>query len=126
MITSNLKRAVGLAALIATLTGGSAFAAITTDTALNVMAGPSANSKIVAKLDADASVSITGTNKSWCKIDAAGTVGWVSCADLNGVAPKPVASASASGWSGYDFSTDPIMGVGGQGNVHQQGNGEFF
>ena len=126
MNPSNVKRAIGLAAIIATVTAGSAFAAVTTDSAVTLMASPSANSKIVAKLDADASVSITRTDKSWCKIDAAGTVGWVSCSELNGATPKPVASASTSGWSGYDFSTDPIMGVGGAGNLHQQGNGQFF
>jgi uncharacterized protein YraI len=127
MNMSNIKRAVGLAAVLATLTAGAAFAAVTTDNAVNVMAGPSASSKIVAKLQADASVSITGTSKSWCKINAGGTTGWVSCADLNGAVTKPAATASTSGgWSGYDYSTDPIMGVGGQTSIHQQGSGAFF
>ena len=127
MHTSNLTRAIGLAAVVATLTAGSAFAAVTLDTAVNVMAGPSADSKIVAKLDADASVSITATRSSWCKIDAAGTIGWVPCADLNGAPTKKVtAAAAAPSWKGYDFSTDPVLGVDGQASPHQQGDGQFF
>jgi uncharacterized protein YgiM (DUF1202 family) len=127
MHTSNLKHAFGLAAVLATLTAGSAFAAVTTDNAVNVMAGPSSNTKIIAKLDADASVNITSTRSSWCKINASGTVGWVPCADLNGATPKKVTSAAAGpSWKGYDFSTDPILGVDGQASPHQQGDGQFF
>lgn len=125
MITTKFKRAVGLGVAIVTLSAGSAFAAVTTDASVNVMAGPGAKFHTVAHLTAGADVSITATDKAWCKIAAPGANGWIPCSDVNGAKPKPVASVTApmtSGWHGYDYNTDPLFGP--NGGQHTLYNGE--
>ena len=126
MINANIKRAVGLGVAILTLSAGSAFAAVTTDTSVNVMAGPGSHFHTVARLAAGADVSITATDKAWCKIAAPGAAGWIPCNDVNGTKAKPVASITtpmSSGWHGYDYNADPLFGP--NGGQHTLYNGEF-
>ena len=124
MKTSHLTKAVAIGVALVTLSAGGAFAAITVDSASNLMAGPGQNFKIVARLQANTNVTLTAMSKEWCKIDAAGTVGWIACTDLNGLhrvnaAPKATTSANV------DYQADPVLGPTVPGGLHTIYGGEF-
>lgn len=122
-MSTHLKSAFMLGAAIAGLSAGGAFAAVTTSDALNVMSGPDTNTRIVAKLDADTTVSLGRTSGDWCQITAP-SKGWVACANLDGLARTNL--SANTGWSGYDYSTDPYLGPNAPTSPHySNGRGEF-
>ena len=125
MKTPRLTSALALGAAVLALSVGGAFAAVTVDTTANLMAGPGQNFKTVARLKADTSVTITAMNKDWCKIDAAGTRGWIACSDLNGL-PAPRVNAAAKAKASYDYENDPYLGPTVPGGLHTLYNGSFF
>lgn len=124
MKTSRLAKAVAVGATLLTLSVGSAFAAITVDTNANLMAGPGQNFKTVARLQANTNVTLTGMNKAWCKVDAAGTVGWIACSDLNGL-PAARVNAAPKAKTSYDYQNDPYLGPTVPGGLHTVYNGSF-
>jgi uncharacterized protein YraI len=124
MKTPHLTSALALGAAILALSVGGAFAAVTVDSTANLMAGPGQNFKTVARLKADTNVSLTAMNKDWCKVDAAGTEGWIACSNLNGL-PAPRVNAAAKTTTSYDSSSDPLFGSAVQGGMHTVYNGEF-
>jgi len=124
MKTPHLTSALALGAVVLSMSVGGAFAAVTVDGTANLMAGPGQNFKTVARLKADTNVTLTGMNKDWCKVDAAGTKGWIACADLNGL-PAPRVNSSAKTTS-YDYENDPYLGPTVPGGLHTLYNGSFF
>lgn len=120
----HLKRAVALGAVFAVMGVSGAFAATTLDSAVNVMAGPGVKFKTVAHLTAGENVAITQVSKDWCKISGPAT-GWIPCSDTQTPVKKSAAAAPSAtgGFSGYDWSTDPMNGPGGQFGLHSNYNG---
>jgi uncharacterized protein YgiM (DUF1202 family) len=125
MKTPHLTSALALGAAVLALSVGGAFAAVTVDSNANLMAGPGQNFKTVARLQADTNVVVTATNKDWCKIDAAGTKGWIACANLNGL-PAPRVNSGAKAKTSYDYENDPYLGPTVPGGLHTLYNGSFF
>jgi uncharacterized protein YraI len=117
--------ALALGAAVLALSAGGAFAAITVDSTANLMAGPGQNFKTIARLQADTNVSLTAMNKDWCKVAAAGTVGWIACANLNGVHTPRVNSAAKTS-ANTDYQNDPYLGPTVPGGLHTVYNGSFF
>ena len=117
----NLKSAFVLGAAIVGLSAGGAFAAVTTDSELNLMSGPDQNSKLIATLDANTTVSVGQMSGDWCQITAP-SKGWVACANLQGLSRTNI-GVSAGATTGYDFNTDPWLGP--NGGLHSVNNGEF-
>lgn len=126
MKTSHLTSALALAATVLALGVSGAFAAVTVNTTTNLMAGPGQNFKTVARLQADTNVTVSATNKDWCKIDAAGTKGWIACASLDGLTPTTRVNAAAKAKTSYDFQSDPYLGPTVQGGLHTVYNGSFY
>lgn len=124
MKTSHLTSALALGATIIALSAGGALAAITVDSTANLMAGPGQNFKIVARLQANTNVTLTAMDKDWCKVDAAGTRGWVACANLNGLPAARVNSAPKAKTS-YDYQSDPYLGPTVPGGLHTIYNGSY-
>jgi uncharacterized protein YgiM (DUF1202 family) len=125
MKTSHHRSAIAVGAAIVAFSVGGAFAAVTVDSTANLMSGPGQNYRTVARLKADTNVSLTAMNKDWCKVDAAGTTGWIACSDLNGV-PAPRVNAAAKAKTGYDYENDPYLGPTVPGGLHTLYNGSFF
>lgn len=125
MKTSHLTSALALGATLIALSAGGAFAAVTVDTTTNLMAGPGQNFKTVARLQADTSVTLTAMDKDWCKVDAAGTKGWIACANLNGL-PAARVNTAAKAKTSYDYQDDPVMGPTVPGGLHTLYKGSFF
>ena len=124
MKTPHLTSALALGAAVLMLTVGGAFAAVTVDSNSSLMAGPGQNFKTVARLKADTNVTLTGMNKDWCKVDAAGTKGWIACANLNGLPAARVNSSAKT--TSYDYENDPYLGPTVPGGLHTLYNGSFF
>jgi uncharacterized protein YgiM (DUF1202 family) len=111
--------AAGLAGAVLVATAGGVFAA-SLDNDVNVMAGPTANSKIVAALKAGDQLSVASQRSSWCQITAPAT-GWVPCSDINQLNRTDLATPAAP--KGYDYNTDPYLGP--NGGIHSVYNGQF-
>jgi len=124
MKTPHHTSALALGVAVLALSVGGAFAAVTVDSTANLMAGPGQNFKTVARLQADTNVTITAMNKDWCKVDAAGTKGWIACSNLNGLAAPRVNAATKTNTS-YDYQSDPYLGPTVMGGSHTIYNGEF-
>ena len=124
MKTSHLTSALALGATLIALSAGGAFAAVTVDTTANLMAGPGQNFKIVARLQANTNVTLSAMDKDWCKVDAAGTKGWIACADLSGLPGARVNSSAKT--TSYDYENDPYLGPTVPGGLHTLYNGSFF
>jgi uncharacterized protein YraI len=124
MKTSHLTSAFALAATVLALGASGAFAAVTVNTTADLMAGPGQNFKTVARLQADTNVTVTATNKDWCKVDAAGTKGWIACSSLDGM-PVTRVNTAPKATTGYDFQSDPYFGPTVAGGNHTVYNGEF-
>jgi uncharacterized protein YraI len=75
---SKLIGALGLGAVIACLSAGSAFAAVATGS-VNVRTGPGTWYPRVDTLYAGEQLSISDRNGGWCFVQKAGPDGWVSC-----------------------------------------------
>jgi len=124
MKIAHFTSALVLGGTVLAFTVGGAFAAITVDSTANLMSGPGQNFKTVARLQADTNVTLTGMDKDWCNVDAAGTKGWIACANLNGL-PAPRVNSSVKTDTSYDFQSDPYLGPTVQGGNHTVYNGEF-
>src|SRR5262249_21144701 len=121
--TIRMKLATGLAAAILVAGAGSAFAAATTlDNDTNVMARANSNSKLVGTLTAGQTVKVASQSSDWCRITAP-TAGWISCNDINGLAPRTNVAPAASANTGYNFDTDPILGP--HGGMHTISKGQY-
>lgn len=69
---------VGLAAAVALLTAGPAFAAVATG-GVNVRTGPSVSYPILDTLSPGEHVSVNRESGGWCHVSKSGPDGWVSC-----------------------------------------------
>lgn len=124
MKTPHLSSALAVGAAVLALSVGGAFAAVTVDTTANLMAGPGQNFKTVARLQADTNVTLSGMEKDWCKVDAAGTTGWIACANLNGL-PAARVNSAAKAKTDYDYQNDPYLGPTVPGGLHTIYNGSY-
>jgi uncharacterized protein YgiM (DUF1202 family) len=124
MKTSRLTKTVAVGATLLTLSVSGAFAAITVDSNANLMAGPGQNFKTVARLQANTNVTLTSMSKDWCKVDAAGTIGWIACANLNGL-PAARVNAAPKASTSTDYQTDPYFGPTVAGGLHTIYHGSY-
>jgi uncharacterized protein YgiM (DUF1202 family) len=115
-----LNVTAGIAGAVLLATAGGAFAA-SLDNDVNVMARPSANSKIVAALKAGDQLSVASQRSSWCQITAPAE-GWVPCSDINELNRTNLATPPEAP-KGYDYNTDPYLGP--NGGIHTVYNGQF-
>ncbi|HVY50191.1 MAG TPA: SH3 domain-containing protein [Devosia sp.] len=122
MTKLNLKSAFVLGAAFVGLSAGAAFAAVTTSDQVNLMAGPNQNSKIIATLAANTTVSVGQMSGDWCRITAPAR-GWVACANLDGLSRTNL--GVKTGFTGYEYDTDPYLGSSAPGGLHTPYNGEF-
>jgi uncharacterized protein YgiM (DUF1202 family) len=115
---------LALGAAVVVLSVGGAFAAVTVDTAVNVMAGPGQNFKTIARLDANTNVRLVAQSKDWCRVSAVDAKGWIPCANLSGL-PGARINAAPKASTNYDFQSDPYFGPTVAGGNHTVYNGEF-
>lgn len=80
---NNLPKVLGIGAVVALLSAGSALAAFATGS-VNVRTGPSVSFAKVDTLYRGERVSITDRAGGWCFVQKSGPDGWVSCRYLAG------------------------------------------
>src|SRR4051812_39790277 len=83
VMSTNLMKALGVGAVFAVLSAGSAFAAVATGS-VNVRSGPGTWYAKVDTLFSGERVAITDQAGSWCYVQKSGPDGWVSCRFLVG------------------------------------------
>ena len=82
-VRRNLIKALGLAAAIAVVSAGSAFAAVAM-APVNVRTGPGLGYHVVDTLYPGEYVSVVDRSGRWCAVRKLGPDGWVVCAYLSG------------------------------------------
>lgn len=111
MKLSTLTSTLALGATILTLGVGGALAATTIDTSVDVLSGPGSHFKMVGKLPAGQTVKVTREASDWCRVSTAQATGWVTCSDIDGLAPKAIAPAAAPATSSPDWTSDQVLGT---------------
>jgi Bacterial SH3 domain len=90
MTTSRLLVGLAAAVFASTLSSVAMAATAVTISNVNLREGPSTDYPIIATLPANTAVEVEGCASDWCKVDYAGSSGWMAEDYLQGLANPPV------------------------------------
>ena len=105
MIALRSGLAFAVCAVAGTLASVALAAPAVTTANVNLRQGPSTDYQIIVTVPASAAVDVEGCASGWCKVDYAGSAGWISEDYLQGLSNPPVSRAT------FTLEDEPDLGA---------------